>query len=188
MIRIAVSVLLLALVAFCQQPPAQPQAPPSCTDQSVTAEQISAGQCSCPAPQPGVAIRASFTWTNGSGAFDIDEKSSAAFNWFVAKNCHKYAVMTIPVLDQQGKPVIVNGKIQTVKVKLPPDKWTLQLWYVHNKETLVDKINEACAGDSACAANMPELKAAQDEAKAAADEAAAAKEAAAATALQPVTQ
>lgn len=186
MTRIAVSSLLLVCLAFAQE--AQPQQQPSCTDQSVTAEQVSAGQCSCPAPQPGVAIRATFTWTTGSGAFDIDEKASAAFNWFVAKHCHKYAVMTIPVLDQQGKPVKVDGKIQTVKIKLPPDKWTLQLWYVHNKETLVDKINEVCAADSVCAANVPALKAAQDEAKAAADEATAAKEAAAATSLQPVTQ
>ncbi len=190
MIRIAVSILLLALSALAQeakqltQEPAQAQRV-SCTDDSVTAEQMAAGGCDCPVSEDATPIVAEFKWSGGSGSFNIPTDYASVFNWWSSKFCHKYGVATIPLRNEQGELIKVNNEVQTIKVKLPKDKWTMQLWYTHNLETLVTPLNKACAADPNCASKIPSIKQAQDKLKAAQAEAEAADKAAAINALQP---
>lgn len=162
---------LLPVAAMLQAP-----ALPSCASDSVSVADMAAGKCSCPAAEPGVETIVTFAWTGDQGQFKIAVRASRTFNWFSAKECHKYGLLW--GLDADLNPIPL--------LKLPQSKWALNLFSMHFLKTLVEPLQALCLADEECKQGLPEVAEAADAKAAAAAAEAAAKAAAAAEALHPI--
>lgn len=72
MIRIAVSILLLALAAFCQEP--QPQQQPA-----------------CPEPTAGTEVTIAISWSGVTVPIKMPAEANSILNKFAAEMCQKYS-------------------------------------------------------------------------------------------------
>ena len=72
MIRISVSILLLALVAFCQEP--KPQQQPA-----------------CPEPTAGTEVTITISWSGVTVPIKMPAEANSILNKFAAKMCQKYS-------------------------------------------------------------------------------------------------
>lgn len=125
MIRIAVSILLLACLAFAQE--AQPSTQPT------------SQEAACPAPAPGTEITITIAWQGVTVPIRMPAEANSILNKFSAELCSKYSK------DITG---VLTGKKDS---ELPQTLWSINLiveTYLDLVKRIVDRDPKRYAPDS----------------------------------------
>lgn len=170
MIRIGVSVLLLAFSALAQE--AQPSTPPTNSEpQKLVAQAATSPELACPEPAPGTEITITIAWQGVTVPIKMPAEANSILNKFSAELCSKYSK------DITG---VLTGKKDS---DLPQTLWSINLiveTYLDLVKRIVDRDPKRYAPDS--------IKALMAEAEQKATAVQKAKAEAAQSALQVVSQ